>query len=89
MIGNVMGWALSAVLFGSFSKHSGIRLALLGIVMPATAMLAVTLFAATHTCLQGILITATGMAMFIAAMVLIPRLKRATPPLPAAQPATA
>ena len=59
------------------------RLALLGVVLPAALMLTVTLIAATHKQLQGILITSVAMAVFIAAMVLIPRMKRqaiATPP---------
>ena len=53
-----------------------IRLALFGTVFPAAAILAVTLVAATHTRLQGIIITGMGMAIFIVAMLLIPRLKR-------------
>jgi prepilin-type N-terminal cleavage/methylation domain-containing protein len=54
----------------------GIRLALFGTVIPAMVILAVTLFAAIHPRLQGILITGTGIAVFIVAMLLIPRLKR-------------
>jgi prepilin-type N-terminal cleavage/methylation domain-containing protein len=66
-----------------------LRLALLGIVLPAAAILAVTIVAAIHTRLQGILITGTGFAMFIVAMLLIPRLKYEKP-LPAhPQPAAA
>ncbi|MSU58034.1 MAG: prepilin-type N-terminal cleavage/methylation domain-containing protein [Pedosphaera sp.] len=57
----------------------GLRRALLGTVLPATAILAVTLLAAIHPKLQGILITATGIAMFIVAMLLIPRMKREKP----------
>lgn len=53
----------------------GVRLALFGVVLPATAMLAVTLVAAIHTRLQGILITGVGIAVFIVAMLLIPRIK--------------
>jgi hypothetical protein len=44
--------------------------------LPAAAILTVALAAAIHTRLQGILITGTGMAIFIVAMLLIPRLKR-------------
>jgi prepilin-type N-terminal cleavage/methylation domain-containing protein len=55
------------------------RLALLGVVLPAAVMLAVTLVAATHKQLQGILITCVGMAVFIIAMTLIPRIKRLAP----------
>jgi hypothetical protein len=53
-----------------------LRLALLGIILPAGAILAVTLLAAIHTRLQGILITGTGIALFIVAMQLMPRLKK-------------
>jgi len=61
----------------------GFRRALFGTVAPATAILAVTLVAAIHTRLQGILITSTGIGLFIVAMLLIPRLKTqgATPPI--------
>ena len=64
----------------------GLRLGLCGAVLPAAAILAVTLLAAIHTRLQGILITGTGMALFIAAMLLLPRFNLARPPRPA-QPA--
>src|ERR1043166_6629190 len=53
----------------------GLRLALLGTILPAAAIMAVTLVAAIHTRLQGMLITAVGLAMFIVAMILIPRMK--------------
>jgi len=53
----------------------GLRLALFGTILPAAAILAVTLVAAIHTRLQGILITGTGMAVFIVAMLLMPRMK--------------
>ena len=54
----------------------GLRLALFGCILPAATILTVTLLAAIHTRLQGILITGTGIALFIVAMLLIPRLKR-------------
>ncbi len=53
-----------------------VRLAVFGTVLPAAAILAVTLVAATHTRLQGILITGTGLAIFIVAMLLMPRMKQ-------------
>jgi hypothetical protein len=68
----------------------GFRLGLCGAVLPATAILAVTLLAAIHTRLQGILITGTGIALFIGAMLLVPRFKLDRPPrtaLPGALPA--
>ncbi len=51
----------------------GLRLAILGAVLPATAILAVTLISAIHPRLQGVLITSTALATFVAAMVLVPR----------------
>jgi hypothetical protein len=53
-----------------------VQLAIAGVVLPAAALLAVTLVAAIHPRLQGLIITAVGMALFIVAMVLIPRLQR-------------
>jgi prepilin-type N-terminal cleavage/methylation domain-containing protein len=53
----------------------GLRLALFGSVFPATAILALTLLAAIHVRLQGILITGVGIALFIVTMLLMPRLK--------------
>lgn len=67
----------------------GLRLALLGTFLPAAAILAVTLVAAIHTRLQGILITGTGIALFVVAMLLIPRLQREKPLAGGLSPATA
>jgi len=53
----------------------GRSLALLGVVLPAAAILGLTLLAAIHTRLQGILITITGLGIFIVAMLFIPRMK--------------
>jgi prepilin-type N-terminal cleavage/methylation domain-containing protein len=53
----------------------GARLALVGVVLPAAAILAVTLIAAIWPNLQGILLTAEALGFFIAAMMLIPRLQ--------------
>lgn len=52
-----------------------LRFALCGIVLPAAVLLAITITAAIQTRLQGILITATAMAMFITTMLLVPRMK--------------
>ncbi len=56
------------------------RLALFGTVLPATAIMALTLLAAIHPRLQGMLITITGILLFIIAMLLMPRLKIELPP---------
>jgi prepilin-type N-terminal cleavage/methylation domain-containing protein len=53
-----------------------VQLAIAGVVLPAATLMAVTLIAAVHTRLQGILITGVGMALFIVAMLLIPRLQK-------------
>ena len=53
----------------------GLRLALLGCVLPATAILTVTLIAAIHPRLQGLLITGTAVVVFVIAMLLLPRLQ--------------
>ena len=65
----------------------GWSMALLGTVLPAIAILTVTLLAALHPHLQGLLITAVGIALFIVAMLLIPRIKLQTPPRPTQAPA--
>jgi hypothetical protein len=53
---------------------------LFGVILPAVAMLSLTLTAAIYKNLQGILITILGMAFFTAAMLLIPKMKRSIPP---------
>jgi prepilin-type N-terminal cleavage/methylation domain-containing protein len=77
---NIAIFASSAVVLLVIAIRSmtimSLRLALFGTVLPAAAILAVTLVAATRTRLQGILITGTGLAVFIVAMLLIPRMKR-------------
>ncbi len=61
----------------------GFALGVFGTVIPAAAILTVTLLAAIHTRLQGILITAVGVVLFVAAMLLMPRIKAAQPQKPA------
>jgi hypothetical protein len=56
----------------------GPKLALAGIVLPAAAILTVTLIAAVAPRLQGILLTAEALGFFIAAMMLFPHLRRAS-----------
>jgi hypothetical protein len=52
----------------------GVRLALLGAVLPGAAIMALTLVAAVRPNLQGLLLTCLTIAMFILLMVLMPRL---------------
>ena len=54
----------------------GLRLALLGTVMPAALILTATLIAAIHTRLQGMIITIVGIGVFIVAMLLIPKMRK-------------
>jgi len=56
----------------------GLRLGAVGVVLPASVILTVTLLAATHKQLQGILITTVSMVLFIVAMLLMPRIKHTT-----------
>jgi hypothetical protein len=55
----------------------GWRVALLGLVLPAGIIMAVTLVAAIWPRLQGILLTAEAICFFITAMMLAPRLRAA------------
>jgi prepilin-type N-terminal cleavage/methylation domain-containing protein len=54
----------------------GPRLALAGLLLPAAVIMTITLVAAVWTHLQGILLTATALGLFIAAMTLLPKLRR-------------
>jgi hypothetical protein len=75
----------------------GLWLGLFGTVVPAALILAVTLLATIQTRLQGLLITASGVALFIVAMLLLPRMNLGKPrnlaaagpipPTPSAAPA--
>jgi len=59
----------------------GAKLGLFGTVLPAATILAVTLLATIQTRLQGLLITCTGVALFIVAMLLLPRMNLGKPPV--------
>ncbi len=52
----------------------GVRDALLGVVLPAVAIMAMTLVAATWKSLQGIMLTSEVLGFFIVAMMLMPRI---------------
>lgn len=60
----------------------GVWLTLAGILLPAAAILALTLVAAIWPSLQGILLTAEALGFFIAAMLLLPRIRALTPAAP-------
>jgi hypothetical protein len=65
---------LIIIAFRSLSVR-GVALGLVGIVVPAGVIMAVTLVAATQPNLQGISITAEVLALFVLAMLLMPKLK--------------
>ena len=80
---NAAIFASSALILSIIGMRSvsimGLRLGLGGVVLPATAILVLTLVAAIHPRLQGLLITVTGIGIFIVAMLLIPRVKLEPP----------
>jgi hypothetical protein len=66
----------------------GFRVGLLGAVVPAAAIMTITLLAATRPQLQGILLTLLALGMFLLAMMLAPRLGlNRLPKLPKIPPA--
>jgi hypothetical protein len=62
----------------------GVRLALVGVVLPAVVIFAITLVAAIWQPLQGILLTAEALGFFITAMMLLPRIQAAMAAAPLA-----
>ena len=78
------GIVLVIVTIRSISIMS-LGLAIFGTVIPAGIILALTLVAAIHPRLQGIVITAAALAFFIVAMILIPKLSSERP-IPPQQP---
>jgi prepilin-type N-terminal cleavage/methylation domain-containing protein len=62
----------------------GAKLAFFGVIVPAAAILALTLGAAVAPKLQGLLLTIEAIAFFVIAMMLVPKIKpEATAPVPA------
>jgi type II secretory pathway pseudopilin PulG len=53
----------------------GVKLALADVILPAATILTITLIAAVVPRLQGILLTGEALAFFIAAMMLLPKLR--------------
>lgn len=53
----------------------GVKLALAGVIIPAAAILAITLIAAVVPRLQGILLTGEALGFFIATMMLLPKIR--------------
>ena len=59
----------------------GVRFALLGVVLPAAAILALTLAATVWPRMQGLILTVLALGFFIVAMTLVPKLKIEMPKL--------
>lgn len=57
----------------------GVRLGLGGVALPAAVIMATTLLAATRPNLQGILVTGVAIALFVVAMLLLPRIRITLP----------
>jgi hypothetical protein len=76
---NVAIFVSAAVVLAVIAVRSitimGVRLGLFGTVLPALAILAITLLAALQPRLQGIILTGAGIVVFVVAMLLLPRLK--------------
>ncbi len=67
--------AIAIVIIGvRASTMMGMRLALLGILLPATAIMALTLAAVIWPHLQGLLLTALALGLFVVAMTLMPKI---------------
>ncbi|QEL13551.1 prepilin-type N-terminal cleavage/methylation domain-containing protein [Limnoglobus roseus] len=66
----------------------GYRFALVGIVLPAVVIMAITLAAAIWTNLQGILLTVEALGFFVVVMRLMPKLKLSFPAMMPATPVT-
>jgi len=77
------GVVLAVIAFRTLSIM-GWRLGLLGAVIPAGLIMSVTLLAAVRPHLQGILLTAMALGLFLVAMMLAPRLGIRRPTLPEA-----
>jgi prepilin-type N-terminal cleavage/methylation domain-containing protein len=73
----MLGSAALVLLIGGWRAWSiiGFRHAIVGVLLPAVATLALTLVVATHPKLQGQLLTGAAIVVFIIAMVLIPRVQ--------------
>ncbi len=63
----VIGWRVVSIM--------GLRLGVLGVSAPAIAIMTLTLAAAVHPNLQGILLTVLVLALFMLAMSLAPRFR--------------
>ena len=71
----VGGGIVLAIIAARCVSIMGFKLGVFGVVMPAAAIMALTLVAAIRPSLQGVLLTILGIGLFVIAMILAPRLK--------------
>jgi hypothetical protein len=64
------------IVAGRVISIMGVRLGVAGVTLPATIIMIATLFAAVHPYLQGIVITAMVLGLFVLTMLLAPRMQR-------------
>jgi competence protein ComGC len=69
------GGLVLAIITARVVSIMGLKLGFAGVVLPAAAIMALTLAAAIRPNLQGILLTGMGLGLFVVAMILAPRLK--------------
>lgn len=74
--------AVLLVLAACAAAFMGLKASLLGVAWPAAVVLALTVLAAVRPNLQGLILTAEAMGLFILAMVLMPKLKVLKPEAP-------
>ncbi len=58
------------------AQYVGVRVAILGITLPALGMLSLAIAGALRPTLQGLLLTGAGMGLFILALDLLPRMRK-------------
>jgi prepilin-type N-terminal cleavage/methylation domain-containing protein len=71
----VGGGVVLAIIAARCVSIMGFKLGVFGVVMPAAAIMMLTLVAAVRPNLQGMLLTILGIGLFMIAMILAPRLK--------------
>jgi Tfp pilus assembly protein PilE len=74
-----MGGAVTLVMLiiaGRVVSIMGVKIGLAGVTLPAAIIMIATLFAAVHPNLQGIVITAMVLGLFVLTMLLAPRMQR-------------
>jgi hypothetical protein len=64
------------IIAGRVVSIMGWKIGLAGVTLPAVVIMTLTLFAAVHPNLQGIVITAMVLGLFVLTMLLAPRMRQ-------------